>query len=49
MPFNIMMIPVYAPTTDAKEADQFYEDLEGILKLTPKKIFYSSLGFGMQK
>ena len=34
-PFNITGIQVYAPTTDAQEAevDQFYEDLE----LTPKK------------
>ena len=38
-PFNITVIQVYAPTTDAKEAkvDQFYEDLEDLLELTPKK------------
>ena len=38
-PFNITVIQVYALTTDAKEAevDQFYEDLEEILELTPKK------------
>ena len=38
-PFNITVIQVYAPTTDTKEAevDQFYEDLEEILELTPKK------------
>ena len=38
-PFNITVIQVYAPTTDAKEAevDQFFEDLEDLLKLTPKK------------
>ena len=32
-------IQVYAPTTDAKETevDQFYEDLQGLLELTPKK------------
>ena len=49
--FDITVIQVYAPTTDAKEAevDQFYEDLEDILKQAPKKMFYSSLGFGMQK
>ena len=47
-PFNITVIQVYAPTTYAKETevDQFYKDL---LKLTPKKMFYSSLGIGMQK
>ena len=52
-PFNITVIQIYAPTTDAKEAevDPFYEDLEDLLKLTSKKkkkIFYSSLGIGMQ-
>ena len=38
-PFNITVIQVYAPTTDAKEAevDQFYEDLEELLELAPKK------------
>ena len=38
-PFNIPVIQVYVPTTDAEgaEVDQFYEDLSGILKLTPKK------------
>ena len=38
-PFSITVIQVYAPTTEAKEAevDQFYEDLEVLLELTPKK------------
>ena len=38
-PFNSTVIQVYAPTTDAEEAefDQFYEDLEDLLELTPKK------------
>ena len=37
-PFNITVIQVYAPTTSAEEAevDQFYEDLEDLLELTPK-------------
>ena len=37
-PFNITVIQVYAPTTDAEEAedDQFYDDLEDLLELTPK-------------
>ena len=37
--FNITVIQIYLPTTDAKEAevDQFYEDLEVLLELTPKK------------
>ena len=38
-PFNITVIQVYAPTTDAEEAetDHFYEDLQHLLELTPKK------------
>ena len=38
-PFNITVSQVYAPTTDAEEAevDQFYEDLKDLLELTPKK------------
>ena len=38
-PFNITVIHIYAPTTNAKEAevDQFLEDLEDLLELTPKK------------
>ena len=38
-PFNITVIQVYAPTTNAKEAEveQFYEDLQDLLELTPKK------------
>ena len=37
--FNITVIQVYAPTTDAKEAeiDQFCEDLEDLIEFTPKK------------
>ena len=38
-PFNITMMQVYAPTTNAKEAEaeQFYEDLQDLLELTPRK------------
>ena len=38
-PFNIRGIQVYASTTNAKEAEveQFYEDLQDLLELTPKK------------
>ena len=37
--FNITVIQVYAPTSNAEKADaeQFYEDLQDILELTPKK------------
>ena len=45
-PFNITILQVYAPTTNAKEAevDQFYEDLEDLLELTPKKDILFILG-----
>ena len=36
-PFNITVIQVYAPTTNSEEAEQFNEDLQNLLKLTPKK------------
>ena len=38
-PFNITVIEVYAPTTNAEEAEieQFYEDLQDLLELAPKK------------
>ena len=38
-PFNISVIQAYAPTTNAEEAEveQFYEDLQDLLELTPKK------------
>ena len=38
-PFNIMVIQVYAPTSNAEEAEVewSYEDLQDLLELTPKK------------
>ncbi|XP_053229020.1 craniofacial development protein 2-like, partial [Podarcis raffonei] len=38
-PFNITVIQVYAPTTGAEETeiDQFYEDLQHLIEMTPKK------------
>ena len=38
-PFNIMIIQAYAPTSKAEEAEveRFYEDLQDLLELTPKK------------
>ena len=37
--FNITVIQVYAPTSNAEEADVewFYEDLQDLVELTPKK------------
>ena len=36
-PFNIVVIQVYAPTSNAEEAERFYEDLQDLLELTPQK------------
>ena len=38
-PFNIMVIQIYAPTSNAEEAEveQFYEDLQNLLELIPEK------------
>ena len=38
-PFNITVIQVYAPTsnTEVAEVEWFYEDLQDLLELTPKK------------
>ena len=38
-PFNITVIQVYAPTSNAEEAEveRFYEDLQDLLEITPKK------------
>ena len=38
-PFNITVIQVYVPISNAEEAEveQFYEDIQDLLELTPKK------------
>ena len=38
-PFNITVIQIYAPTSNAEEAEveRFCEDLQDLLELTPKK------------
>ena len=38
-PFNVTSIQAYAPTSNAEEAEveRFYEDLQDLLELTPKK------------
>ena len=55
-PFNITVIQVYAPTSNAEEAEVewFCEDLQDLLELTPKKkkkkkMPFSSKGTRMQK
>ena len=55
-PFNITVIQVYSPTANAEEAEveQFYEDLQDLLELTPKKdvlfiIWYWNAKVGSQE
>ena len=45
-PFNITVIQVYAPTSNAEEAgvERFYKDLQDLLELTPKKDTLSIIG-----
>ena len=45
-PFNIIVIQVYAPTSNTEEAEveRFYEDLQDLLELTPKKDVLFILG-----
>ena len=42
-PFNMTVIQVYAPTSNTEEADveRFYEDLQDLLEVTPKKMSFS--------
>ena len=49
--FSITVIQVYAPTTNAKEAEveRFYDDLQDLIELTPQNMSFSSQGTGMQK
>ena len=50
-PFNITVIQVYAPTSNAEEAEVkwFYEDLKDLVELTPQKYIFFIIGAGMQK
>ena len=50
-PFNTTVIQVYAPTSNAEEAEveQFYEDLQDLLELTPKRDVIFIIGDWMQK
>ena len=45
-PFNVTVIQAYAPTSNAEEAEVewFYEDLQDLLELTPKKDVYFIIG-----
>ena len=44
----MIVIQVYAPTTNAEEAERFYGDVQDLLELTPKKM-PSSEGTGIHK
>ena len=50
-PFNITVIQVYAPTSNAEEAEveRFYEDLQDLLELTPKRCPLHYRGLELQK
>ena len=50
-PFNIKIIQAYVPTSNAEEteAEQFYEDLQDLLELTPTKDALFIIGTEMQK
>ena len=45
-PFNTTIIQVYAPASNAEEAEveRFYEDLQDLLELTPKKDVLFTIG-----
>ena len=45
-PFSITVIQVYAPTSNAEEAEveRFYEDLQDLLELTPKRDVFFIIG-----
>ena len=47
-PFNITVIQVYAPTSNVEEAEQFYEDVQDLLELTPPKDILFIIGDWMQ-
>ena len=49
-PFNIMVIQIYAPVSNAEEAEveQFYEDLQDILENTPKRCHFHYRGLECQ-
>jgi len=50
-PFNITVTQVYVPTSNAEEAEveRFYEDLQDLLEVTPKKDTLFIIGDWMEK
>ena len=43
-PVDITVIQAYGPTCNAEEAERFYEDLQDLLELTPKKDVFLIIG-----
>ena len=45
-PFNIIVIQIYPPTSNAEKAEveRFYEELQDLLELTPKKDVFFIIG-----
>ena len=48
-PFNITVIQVYAPTSNAEEVERFYEDVQDLLELISKIDVFSLQGTRIQK
>ena len=46
--FNITVIHVYATNAEEAEVERFYEDLQDLLELIPKKMSFSSWEIGTQ-
>ena len=46
-PFNTMVIQAYTPTSKEAGMERFYEDLQGLLELTPKKDVLFMIGGGL--
>ena len=44
-PFSITVSQVYAPTSNAEDAEWFYDDLQDLLELTPKKDVLFIIGY----
>ena len=48
-PFSITVIQVYAQSSNTEKVEWFYEDLQDLQELTPKKDVLFITGAGMQK
>ena len=48
-PFKITVSQIYAQSSNAEEAEQFYEDLQDLLELTPKTNVFFIIGHWKEK